>query len=161
MNRWYRRVLMTPLIVLTGAALPAAATDADEWRFAVSPYTHHWRYNAEHKPVWALGLERQRSDDSLWGVAFFSNSFGQDSSYWFYGERYTGFWGQPKLFAQWSAGLLYGYRGKYEDKVPLNHKGYSPGALVGMGWNFDRDSSAQFHLLGDAGVMFQFNYAFR
>lgn len=162
MNRWYRGIpALLPIALLCASASRACAQDQGEWRFAVAPYTHHWRYSAEHKPVWALGVERQRGDDSLYGAAFFSNSFGQDSSYWYYGGRYTGFWGQPKMFAQWSVGLLYGYRGKYEDKVPLNHKGYSPGALVGMGWNFDRDSSAQFHLLGDAGVMFQFNYAFR
>lgn len=153
---------------LLAAAAPVLAADTDfdraqpqeEWRFAVSPYTRHWRPNPEHKRVWAIAVERQR-DDTLIGASFFSNSFGQDSSYWYYGERYTGFWGQPKLFAQWSAGLLYGYRGQYEDKVPLNHRGFSPGALIGLGWNFDRESSAQFHLLGDAGVMLQLNYAFR
>ncbi len=166
MKRWYRgpsgaRCVLFLAATVGATAVSRAAEVDDEWRFAVSPFTHHWRYSEEHKPVWAIGIERQRADDSLIGAAFFSNSFGQDSSYWYYGERYTGFWGRPEIFAQWSVGLLYGYRGKYEDKVPLNHKGFAPGALIGMGWNFNRDSSAQMHLLGDAGVMFQFNYAFR
>lgn len=164
MNRWYRGPARAPLLLAAGALVVPVAHGADlddEWRFAVSPYTMHWRPSEEHKPVWAIGVERQRADDRLYGAAFFSNSFGQDSSYWYVGERYTGFWGRPQLFAQWSVGLLYGYRGAYEDKVPLNHKGFAPGALIGMGWNFDRESSAQFHLLGDAGVMLQVNYAFR
>lgn len=160
------RLFGTAALMAALAPAVAAETDFDralpqeEWRFAVSPFTHHWRPSAEHKRVWAIAVERQR-DESLIGASFFSNSFGQDSSYWYYGERYTGFWGKPKLFAQWSVGLLYGYRGQYEDKVPLNHKGFAPGALIGLGWNFDRESSAQFHLLGDAGVMLQLNYAFR
>ena len=57
--------------------------------------------------------------------------------------------------------MIYGYRGKYEDKLPLNHKGYAPGALLTGGWNFDRSSSVAFHLLGDAGVMLQLAYQFR
>jgi hypothetical protein len=134
---------------------------AQQWRMVVSPFTRHWRPSEEHQPVWAIGLERQNADGSLVGASFFSNSFGQDCTYVYYGERTTGFWGQPKLFAQWSAGVIYGYRGKYEDKLPLNTKGFAPGALVSVGWNFDRSSSAALHLLGDAGVMLQLAYQFR
>ena len=103
----------------------------------------------------------RRPDGWLTGGSFFSNSFGQDCAYVYVGERYTGFWGEPQLFAQWSAGVIYGYRGKYEDKLPLNTKGFAPGALVSLGWNFDRRSSVAAHLLGDAGVMLQMSYEFR
>lgn len=177
MNRWYRGPARAHFFALCCAcallAAPAAqASDeggdggdgpaAQQWRMAVSPFTRHWRPSEEHKPVWAIGLERQdNSDGSLMGASFFSNSFGQDCTYVYYGQRYTGFWGRPKLFAQWSAGVIYGYRGKYEDKLPLNHKGYAPGALLTAGWNFDRSSSVAFHLLGDAGVMLQLAYQFK
>lgn len=186
MNRWYPGparacffalacALVAPLCHADDAAAPVPAdsgggADAvgdglrpapNPWRLAVSPYTQHWRHSDEHKPVWAIGLERQDSDGSLIGGSYFSNSFGQPSAYVYYGERYTGFWGQPKLFAQWSAGVIYGYKGKYEDKLPLNHKGFAPGALLSMGWNFDRSTSVAAHLLGDAGVMLQMSYQFR
>ena len=33
---------------------------------------------------------------------------------------------------------MYGYRGEYEDKVPLNSNGFSPGLLLSLGWAFDK-----------------------
>ena len=163
MIRWYPWPTGALVFALAAAAAsPAAAAEAQgEWRFAVAPFTVHWRPSPEHKPVWAIGVERQRADGMLGGISFFSNSFGQDSSYYYIGQRYTGVGGRQEAYFVWSAGLLYGYRGEYEDKVPLNHRGYSPGALVGLGWVLDRDASAQLNVLGDAAVMLQLNYAFR
>ncbi len=183
MNRWYRgpaRACFFAATLLAGAD-QALATGSDEaaaidagrlgggaadpaapqWRMAFSPFTAHWRPSEEHRKVWAVALERQRPDGRFTGGSFFSNSFGQESVYAYVGERYTGFWGEPQLFAQWSAGVIWGYRGKYEDKLPLNTKGFAPGALVSLGWNFDRRSSVAAHLLGDAGVMLQMSYEFR
>jgi hypothetical protein len=34
--------------------------------------------------------------------------------------------------------MMYGYRGEFQNKVPLNYKGFSPGALVTLGWQFTR-----------------------
>ena len=127
----------------------------------VSPYSTHFRPSEEHQPVWAVGAERQSPDGSMFGGSFFSNSFGQPSVYVYMGQRYTGLWRQSKLFWQWSAGLMYGYKGQYEDKVPLNTNGFSPGALLSLGWQFNRDMSAQINTLGDAGLMFQLSYDLR
>ncbi|MBL8351625.1 MAG: ABC transporter ATP-binding protein [Burkholderiaceae bacterium] len=131
------------------------------WRIVASPYTYHWRYSPEHKDVYALGMERQYTDRWLLGGAFFTNSFGQPSAYAYIGQRYDNLLDQPPLFFQWSFGILYGYTGKYASKVPMNVQGFSPGALVGLGWQFDRNASVAFHLLGDAGVMLQFAYDLR
>lgn len=162
MIRWYR--WPARVLALAAAATASATATADaqaEWRFAIAPFTYHWRPSPEHKPVWAIGVERQRADGMLGGISFFSNSFGQDSSYYYIGQRYLGLGGRPEAYFLWSAGLLYGYRGAYEDKVPLNRHGVSPGALVALGWMLDRAASAQLNLLGDAAVMLQLNYAFR
>jgi hypothetical protein len=132
------------------------------WRLFVSPYaSFHWRPSDEHKTVWAIGFERHRSDDWLAGASHFSNSFGQPSAYLYIGKRWDGFFGRPELFAQATGGLLYGYRGKYEDKVPLNNNGFSPGAVLTGGWQFNRQWSVAAHLLGDAAVMFQLSYDLR
>jgi len=131
------------------------------WRVAVSPYTHHWRYSAEHRPVYALALERQRDDGWLMGVAPFRNSFGQGSLYTYLGRRFDNLFEQPQLFAQVSGGVLYGYRGSYQHKVPLNIRGFAPGALVSGGWRAESGFSTTLHLLGDAGVMVQFAFDFR
>ena len=52
----------------------------------LSPYAYHFSSDPEHKPVWLIGLERQRTDGWLWGGAYFSNSFGQKS-----GTVYVGY----------------------------------------------------------------------
>ena len=149
----------------TGAQLAMSGEDGllgeGHWRLAMSPYAQHFRYSAEHKPVWALGAEWQRDDDWLFGGSYFSNSFGQPSAYLYVGKRFPALFGVQRLFGQASGGLLYGYRGKYEDKVPLNHNGYAPGALVSLGWQIDKRSSVVAHALGDAGVMIQLSYELR
>lgn len=131
------------------------------WRLALSPYTLHFNPSDEHRPVWAIGVERQADTGWLYGGSYFSNSFGQPSGYIYLGQRYEQLFDRPPLYFQWSAGLLYGYRGKYKNKVPLNYNGFSPGALVSLGWEFTHQSAGQLNLLGDAGLMFQYSYAFR
>jgi hypothetical protein len=159
--------LSAALALLAGHTGSARADDTSEllgpgyWRAAVSPFSHHFRYSAEHRYVWALGVERQRSDDWLAGISYFRNSFGQPSSYTYVGKRFPALFGEPQLFAQASGGILYGYRGKYQSKVPLNYNGFSPGALVSMGWQFNKDSAATLHLLGDAGLMIQLSWDLR
>ena len=126
----------------------------------MSPFSLHFRYSPEHKYVWAMGAEHQRNDNWLAGASYFSNSFGQPSAYLYVGKRYPQVFGQTQLFAQWSVGLLHGYRGQYKDKVPLNYRGFSPGALVSLGWQFSHQTSATVHMLGDAGMMVQLAYEF-
>lgn len=154
-----------------GAGLAVAGTDAraaaDEflgpghWRLAVAPGMVHVNPSDEHEWVWAIGLERQRDDRWLWGGSYFSNSFGQPSGYLYVGQRYDQLLSQPSLFFQWSAGLLYGYRGEFQDKVPLNANGFSPGAVFSLGWQLEPRISAQINLLGVAGFMLQVSYDFR
>lgn len=128
------------------------------WRLLASPYAVHWRPSDEHQSVYALGVERQYDDRWLLGGAAFSNSFGQPSAYAYVGHRSVNLFGEPALFFQWSVGIMYGYVGQYQSKVPLNVGGFSPGALVGLGWKLDRQWSLAAHLLGDAGVLFQIAY---
>jgi hypothetical protein len=138
-----------------GAVTPAPS--GDYWRLLGSPYTIHWHKdeNDEHEPVYMIGLERQRSDGWVWGGVYFSNSFGQPSAYVYLGEKVINFSRWDKLYFQWTAGILYGYKEPYEDKVPFNVNGFSPGVTVGLGWQFTREFSVQAVALGTAGLMFQ------
>jgi hypothetical protein len=131
------------------------------WRVAVSPYTHHWTFSEQHREVYALALERQRSDGWLAGASRFRNSFGQPSAYLYLGWRSGPLLELEPLFWQWSAGLMYGYRGEFKDKVPLNFGGFSPGALLSLGWQTSRRSSVMVHALGEAGVMLQLSWDLR
>ena len=140
-----------------------ADPSADYWRLMGSPYTLHYRKDEEgvHEYVYMVGLERQRSDGWVWGGVYFSNSFGQPSGYVYVGEKVIGFSRWDKLFFQWTAGLLYGYKDPYEHKVPFNVNGFSPGATVSLGWQFTRQFSMQAIALGTAGVMFQMAWDLR
>lgn len=136
-------------------------SDPGHWRLTASPWTGHFRYSVEHRHVFALGVERQRDDGWLGGAAMFRNSFGQPSGFVFLGQRIDTLFDEPSLFAQWQAGIIYGYVGRYKTKLPLNFAGFAPGVLVSAGWQLDPHVSVQAHLLGDAGVMLQLAWDFR
>jgi hypothetical protein len=165
-------VFVSAALALAGATVPVGARADQEppwldvngpgvWRLVVSPYSLHFRPSEEHEYVWGIGAERQHDNGWLWGAVYFSNSFGQDSGYLYLGQRYPGIFSTPPLYFQWTAGILYGYKGKYEDKVPLNAGGFSPGAVVSLGWRFDHQTSVQANLLGDAALMLQLSFDFR
>ncbi len=139
----------------TASSEALAAGAGDTWRVMASPYTLHYHYSEEHRHVYMLGLERQRADGYLAGASWFRNSFGQPSAYVYLGKRFTGFTQYEPLFAQLTGGILYGYRPPFEDKVPLNHKGVSPGAVASVGWQFTPMLSAQLNFLGNSALMFQ------
>ena len=144
------------------ATAPAEAAGAgDTWRVMASPYTLHYHYSEDHRHVYMLGLERQRADGYLAGASWFRNSFGQPSAYAYLGKRFNGFTSYEPLFAQLTGGILYGYKPPFENKVPLNYKGFSPGAVASVGWQFTPTLSAQLNFLGNSALMFQVSADFR
>jgi hypothetical protein len=127
----------------------------DHYRLVASPATLHYSYSDNHRRVWMLGAEKQYADGDLVGAAYFSNSFGQDCVTVYRGERLRNWSPYEKLFAQWTAGVMYGYKAPYQDEIPLNFKGFSPIAVLTLGWQFTPKYSAQVNVLGLAGLMFQ------
>jgi hypothetical protein len=124
----------------------------------VSPFTYHYSYDEKHRQVHMVGLERERVNGKLDGVTFFTNSFGQPSVYIYpWGGAYNDLGGIKALSFKWTAGLLYGYVAPYENKVPYDHNGFSPGAIVALAYEFKPGWSAQIDLLGTAAMMFQLN----
>jgi hypothetical protein len=109
---------------------PAGPPEAARWRAAFSPLTLH----------------------------FSSDSFGQPSGYAFGGQQIYRWSPWEPMYAEWTAGLLYGYKGEYKHKVPFNYNGFSPGLTVGIGWRFSPTVAGQVNLLGTAGLMFLFTY---
>lgn len=154
-------------MALAACASGAMAAEAEEpkllpasgdWQISVSPYTEHFRRSVEHRQVWAVGLERGFADQSLYGLMGFSNSFGQPSAYLYYGWAFPGLLqAAPALYLKVTVGLLYGYVSPHDDKVPLNYNGLSPAIIPALGWQFDKNWSAQVNLLGTAAVMFMVN----
>ena len=136
-------------------SFPAASPSEPTWRLLVSPYTIHFTYNPDHKNVFMLGWEQERSNGVVWGGAVFDNSFGQPSVYAFGGQRLYRWSPWDALYAEWTVGILYGYTGEYKHKVPLNVGGFSPGAVAGLGWKFTPKLAGQLNILGTSGLMFQ------
>ncbi len=157
------------LIVAQMATLALAQTDSEmpvspkprlQWQF--SPYTYHFSYSEDHENVYMVGLERKHADGKIDGGVFFSNSFGQPSVYLYpWGHEYKGIFGQPELSFKWTAGLLYGYVEPYEDKVPFNYNGFSPGIVLALAYEFRPDWALQVDVLGNSGLMFQLNMPFK
>ena len=125
-----------------------------------SPYTHHWNYSPEHKPVALVAVNEQLPGNRFCGVALFSNSFGQPSTYVYAGQQFNNLMGNPNLFGMVTAGILYGYVGKYENKVPLNHDGFSPAIIPSVGYRLNQHDSLQVSVLGSAGLMFSYGRSF-
>lgn len=136
----------------------AEGASTSKLRWQASPYTLHFSPSEEHRNVLMVGLEREHRNGGLDGAVFFSNSFGQPTVYLYpWGQVYRGLFGVKPLSFKWTAGLLYGYKEPYENKVPLNYHGFSPGAIIALAYEFAPGWSGQVNVLGTAGLMFQLN----
>jgi hypothetical protein len=149
-------------------AAPENSANDPYWRIQVAPFALHWNRSSEHKNVYLLGIERNQpaapswvaADETIWGVSVFRNSFGQTSAYAYLGYRWNNLFGYPALSFKMSGGLLYGYKKPYENKVPFNRNGFSPGVIPTVGYKLARNDSAQVGLLGTAGLIFMYDRRF-
>jgi hypothetical protein len=158
----YRLLILICSFIINAAqaqqSAPAVAQNGNLVRVQLSPYTKHFHANTDHKNVVLVGLEREYPSGKLDGIALFSNSFGQESLFIYpWGGSYKSIFGVQPLSFKWTAGLLYGYKKPYEDKVPMNYKGFSPGLIFALAYEFKPGWSAQVNILGNAGVMAQLN----
>lgn len=121
------------------------------WYLQASVYTKHFKHNPEHNNNQELiGLERHTANSYLFGAATFLHSFDQRSYYAYMGKRFD-YSGTP-FYSKLTAGLLYGYKGDYRDKIPLNHFGVAPAIIPSVGVKY-RQASAEIVLLGAAATM--------
>jgi len=148
-----------PLLHAEEAASPLIPTE-DGWQIVISPYAYHFSKSDEHKNVYLIGLERQRADNWVWGAAYFSNSFGQDSGVAYAGYMWNNLFNVPALYGKLLGGIMYGYKAPYEDKVPFNHNGWSPVILPSVGWRFTPKDAFEVVLLGGNGFLFAYNRRF-
>ena len=137
-----------------------APEPAHRGEFMISPYTIHWSKNPEHKPVVLASVDEQVPGNRFCGLALFSNSFGQPSTFVYVGQTYTDLLGIPQLFVKVTAGLMYGYVSPYENKVPLNYKGFNPAIIPSIGYKLTPHDSVQVQVLGTAGLMFSYGRQF-
>jgi hypothetical protein len=137
---------------------PAVTPDnGNKLSLSISPGVFHFNLNGDYKHVWLVGVEREHPNGKIDGIAFFNNSFNQPSIFVFpWGGVYKGIFDIAPLSFKWNIGLMYGYVGEYQDRVPLNYKGFSPGANVSLAWQFTPVWSGQVTLAGSF-LMFMIN----
>ena len=163
MNKSIRIVLVLIVAHLAGSAfaqpnITPGASEGNVLRLQMSPYTRHFTQDDKHQNVLMVGVEREYSNAKLDGITLFKNSFGQTSAYIYpWGGVYHSIGGIKHLSFKWTAGLLYGYKEPYENKVPYNYKGFSPGLIPALAYEFMPGWSGQLSFLGTAGLMFQLN----
>jgi hypothetical protein len=144
------------------AAAIASAWDAPEpWRtdrfyLETSVYTRHFHYDAAHDDHQKLVLgEWNVTEQWLFGASFFDNSFGQPSQYVYGGFRFRPFEALQPLYLKVSAGVVHGYTGEYQDKIPYNNSGFAPVIVPSIGYCFKRYCS-EFVIFGGAGFLVTF-----
>jgi hypothetical protein len=161
-SAWAQENATQPMTAGAASSLSALQLEpTTRWEVQISPAaTYHYNPSDEHRPVRMVAFERQEltGKAALHGGALFTNSFGQPSAYWYpYGRSYSNVFGIEGLYAKWTAGIIYGYVGKYKDKVPLNYGGFSPGIIPALGYQANKRYSIQLNMLGAAGLMLSFN----
>ncbi len=132
--------------------------DFDRIMIQYGPYAHHFSKNPDHNNTPNLvGIELENPSRFLVGASFFMNSFNQESGYIYFGKRWFFGQGGQGFYGKLTAGPLIGYRGEYEDKVPLNYNGLSPGVVPALGYQYRR-ANAQFIVFGASGFLITFGF---
>lgn len=142
-------------------ACPGLDQAADEaardhpYEIFFSPHTHHWTPSENHRPVVAVSVSRILPNERFCGFSLFRNSFGQPSAYAFTGW----YWprpvaSMPEVYASVSAGIMYGYVGRFKNKVPLNVGGFSPVVIPAVGYRLTPRAALEVQVLGTAALMF-------
>ena len=108
----------------------------DRWYIYTSVYTKHFDSDPDNvtNPK-KLGVDAQMTNNWLFGLASFDNSFGQRSEYLYAGYKWTLFRSEY-WYLKLTGGLLYGYKEPYEDKIPLNGLGVAPAILPTLGFRY-------------------------
>ncbi len=115
----------------------------------------HYSPSKDHDGPNLFGaLEAQKSNDWLYGLALFDNSFGQFSQYlyagksWFFPDEWKNF--HVKL----TAGIIHGYKEPWDNKIPVNTpSGWGLGIIPGIGYK-KNGWGADMIFLGNSALLF-------
>lgn len=144
------------LLLLAHASVATAQDNTqqkgqDFWYVQTSVYTRHFSPDPEHNNNQDLiGLEYNDGSGWLAGGATFRNSFRQRSYYAYAGKRFDS--DTYPVYVKLTGGLLEGYHGEYQDKIPLNRFGVAPVIIPSIGAHYG-PVAAELVLLGFNAVM--------
>ena len=128
------------LLMLASASATMAQDNPQQqgkafWYVQTSVYTKHFSPDPEHNNNQDLiGLEYHDGSGWLAGGATFRNSFRQRSYYAYLGKRFDS--ERYPVYLKLTGGLLEGYHGDYQDKIPLNRFGVAPVIIPSVGVHY-------------------------
>lgn len=99
-----------------------------------------------------ISLEAIKSNDWSYGLALFDNSYGQFSQYLYVGKSWNYYGAFEGFHTKLTAGLIHGYRGEYQDNIPLNNLGTAPAIIPSVGYKTGR-YGVDVSMLGFAGLL--------
>lgn len=149
------KIIVLVLIIILAPASSLQAAELENYFFQTSLLTFHYSnkdYQNNNQNL--ISFERHYSDQSLMGIAFFKNTYNQNTFYFYRGENYNlvekGLW---TLTGKLTYGIIHGYddeNGKYDTWM---HKMESfPAVIFGLGLKKD-----SFHIdilpFANAGVI--------
>lgn len=101
-----------------------------------------------------IGLEAVKSNNKIFGIAVFDNSFGQFSQYAYVGKKWNFSGNFENFHAKLTAGILHGYEEPFDNELPFTTRnGWSPGIVPSIGYQKGR-FGFDIMLLGYQGIMF-------
>ena len=137
----------------------AVAFEIVEWRFQTSLYTKHWDPDPEHvNNSKLLNIEIETTTRWIYGFAHFDNSFGQPSQYLYAGYSWP-LLGKDWTYFKLTGGFLYGYKGDFEDKIPLNGLGVAPAIIPTFGLKYKR-AFTELQILGNSAITVTAGFSF-
>jgi|GEM_PF-651099 hypothetical protein len=125
----------------------------DRFYLGTSIYTRHFNYDAAHDNHQEL-IQGEWNITERWlvGASLFDNSFGQPTQYVYGGYRWRPFDKLQPLYLKFTAGLVHGYTGQYQNKIPNNSSGIAPVIIPSVGYCLSRFCS-EIVIFGAAGAM--------
>ena len=124
----------------------------DRWYLQTSILTVHFHPDDKHEQAILFDTSYyfdERWLDGQWfaGLSLFTNSFGQFSQYLYGGLKWRPWKEYQEAYVKLSAGVVHGYSGEYQDKIPFNSSGFAPAIIPSVGYCWKR-YCGEFVLLG-------------
>ena len=105
--------------------------------------TIHFHYDSAHQQAVLLDMEyrfKERWLEGQWiaGLTLFTTSFGQFSQYAYGALQWRPSVEHQPFYLKVSAGIVHGYSGEYQDKIPFNSTGFAPVIIPSAGYCWGR-----------------------
>lgn len=165
-SQFHLRALLQPLCLLfamgTAAGpepLLAEGLGPRSLYVQLGAYTHYEDSEDHQGPPLFSSLELVQPSGWLYGLSLFNNSFGQFSQYLYLGKTFSLSKLYEPLHFKLSAGVIHGYKGEFEDKIPLNGLGIAPAIIPAIGVKRGR-FGADLVLLASEALLITVGYDF-